>query len=68
MRAAWAVFLGALAATVAAGFFVAPAAHFEIERLFAFYALYGFAACAALILFAKALGRLLNRRDDYYDD
>jgi hypothetical protein len=43
-------------------------AHFEIEHLFGFYALYGFLACAALILIAKALGRLVKRDERYYDD
>jgi len=43
-------------------------AHFAVERIFGGYAIYGFAACAALILGAKALGLLLKRRDTYYDD
>lgn len=68
MRIAWTLFLCALAATVAAQWFIAPQPHFGIERLFAFNALYGFAACAGLILVARALGVLLKRRDDYYDD
>jgi hypothetical protein len=68
MRRAWTLFLCALAATVAAELFIAPQPHFEFERLFAFHALYGFAACAALILLARALGFFLKRRDDYYGD
>lgn len=43
-------------------------AHFEIEQLFGFYAVYGFLACAALILIAKAVGLVLKRPDSYYDD
>jgi hypothetical protein len=31
-------------------------------------ALFGFAACAAMVLFAKLVGAFLKRRDDYYDD
>jgi hypothetical protein len=43
-------------------------AHFEIEQLFGFYAVYGFVACAVLILVAKALGLLIKRDERYYDD
>lgn len=42
--------------------------HFAVERLFGFNALYGFLACAALIVIAKVLGFVLKRRDTYYDD
>jgi hypothetical protein len=34
---------------------------------FGFYALYGFAACVILVLTAKALRRVLMRREDYYE-
>jgi hypothetical protein len=34
---------------------------------FAFYALFGFVACVALVLTAKALRRLLKRPEDYYE-
>jgi hypothetical protein len=64
----WKAFIGALALTVAAQFFIESHPHFALERLFAWNALYGFLACAALILVARALGVLLKRRDDYYDD
>lgn len=64
----WKIFIAVLAATVAAQLFIEPHPHFAVERLFAWNALYGFLACAALILVARALGLLLKRRDDYYDD
>ena len=64
----WKIFIAVLAATVAAQVFIASHPHFAVERLFAWNALYGFLACAALILAARALGLLLKRRDDYYDD
>jgi hypothetical protein len=64
----WKAFIAALALTVAAQFFIETHPHFGVEALFAWNALYGFLACAALILGAKALGVLLKRRDDYYDD
>lgn len=64
----WKIFIAVLAATVAAQLFIESHPHFAVERLFGWNALYGFLACAALILVARALGLLLKRRDDYYDD
>lgn len=68
IRRLWAAFIAVLVLTVLAQLAVEAHPHFAIERLFAFNALYGFLACAALILVAKALGLLLKRKDDYYDD
>lgn len=68
IRRLWAAFLAVLALTVAAEFFIDPHPHFDIERLFAFNAVYGFLACGGLILVAKAIGLALKRRDDYYDE
>jgi hypothetical protein len=64
----WKAFLAVLALSVAAQLFVESHPHFGVERFFAWNAFYGFLACAALILAAKALGLLFKRRDDYYDD
>ena len=64
----WKIFIAVLAATVAAQLFIDSHPHFAVERLFAWNALYGFLACAALILVARSLALLLKRRDDYYDD
>lgn len=66
IRLLWRVFAGVLALTVLAEFVVNLHPHFAVERLFGFGAWYGFLACAALIVFAKALGVLLKRGDDYY--
>ena len=41
--------------------------HFDIERLFGFYAIFGFLSCVGLIIFAKLLGFFIKRKDDYYD-
>ena len=38
------------------------------ESLWGFYALFGFVACAALVLAAKEMRKVLMRRDTYYDD
>ena len=43
--------------------------HDEIgfAEMIGFYAAYGFVACVALVLTAKGLRRLLERREDYYE-
>jgi hypothetical protein len=64
----WIVFVVVLALTVVAGVWLTEEPHFEIERLFAFNAAYGFVVCAAMILVAKVLGVLLKRRDTYYEE
>ncbi|HYD55931.1 MAG TPA: hypothetical protein VEB41_03385 [Burkholderiales bacterium] len=64
----WRIFLAVLALTVAAELVVTLHPHFAVERLFAFNAVFGFAACAAMILVAKGIGLLVKRRDTYYDD
>lgn len=33
----------------------------------AFYALFGFIGCAVIILFSKAAGKFLLKKEDYYD-
>ena len=37
------------------------------ENLFGFYAVYGFAACVALVLIAKQMRKVLMRDEDYYE-
>lgn len=68
LRRLWAGFAAVLALTLVAEVFVEAHPHFEIERLYAFNAVYGFLACAGLILVARAIGLALKRRDDYYDE
>jgi hypothetical protein len=64
----WKLFLASLALSVAAQLLVESHPHFAVERLFGFNALYGFLACAVLILVAKGIGIVLKRPDTYYDD
>jgi hypothetical protein len=67
IRWLWRIFIAVLAATVAAGLFVHE--HLAgIAGTFGFAAWFGFLACAALILAAKAIGALLKRPDTYYDE
>ncbi len=56
-----------LALTVIAELFIHLHPHFKIEAIFAFHAWYGFLACVGMVVFAKLLGYLIKRRDDYYD-
>lgn len=64
----WMVFIAILAGTVLAEAWIPNTPHFEVEGLFGFNALYGFLACGAMILVAKALGLLLKRPESYYDE
>ncbi|MBL1141043.1 MAG: hypothetical protein HND53_03345 [Proteobacteria bacterium] len=56
-----------LVLTILAEIFVTLHPHFEIEGLFGFHAFYGFLTCVAMVIFAKVLGYLIKRKDDYYD-
>jgi hypothetical protein len=64
----WRGFLVVLALTVAAELVVHLHPHFAVDSIFGFHAWFGFAACAAMIVVAKALALLLKRPDSYYDD
>ena len=68
IRRLWLIFAAILAATVLAEFGVTQKPHFAVEGVFAFNALYGFIACAVLILVAKGIGIVLKRRDTYYEE
>tara|TARA_B110000914_G_C15426222_1_gene429078 strand:- start:281 stop:520 length:240 start_codon:yes stop_codon:yes gene_type:complete len=48
-------------------YFIALHPHFNIEKIFGFHAVFGFLSCVGLIIFAKLLGFLVKRKDDYYD-
>lgn len=68
IRMLWLVGLCLLALLVLADFAIVGHPHFGIDGTFGFYAWYGLVACAAMVLFAKAIGVVLKRRDTYYDD
>ena len=67
VRKLWIGAIVILALTVIAEFFVKLHPHFKIESVFSFHALYGFLTCVAMVVFAKLLGYLIKRKDDYYD-
>lgn len=68
IRLLWWIGSVVLALTVVAAIFVDLHPYFPVERIFAFYALFGFFACVAMVLFAKLLGVFLKRPDTYYDE
>lgn len=55
------------AAWVIPDFFLHKHEDVDIAAWLAFYAVYGFVACVALVLTAKGLRRLLMRPEDYYE-
>ena len=68
IRRLWIGFALILAALVLADRFIHPHPAFGVDGSFGFYAWYGLFTCMAMVLFAKALGVLLKRRDDYYEE
>ena len=38
------------------------------EKIPAFYAIYGFVACVVLVIIAKAMRKVVMRKEDYYDE
>jgi hypothetical protein len=68
LRRLWIIFAVVLAVVVLVELTIHREPHFALEALFGFGAWFGFLSCVALIVFAKVLGALLKRPDDYYDD
>jgi len=66
VRLLWRGFIAVLALTLGAQFVVDLHPAFALEAWFGFYAAFGFAACALMILAAKLLGFLIKRPDSYY--
>ncbi|MDH4150244.1 MAG: hypothetical protein OEW79_08185 [Betaproteobacteria bacterium] len=66
IRQLWRWSLACLALLVVIGGFIEPHPHFGIDAIFAFPAWYGFLACIALIVIAKAIGLFIKRPDTYY--
>ena len=67
IRGLWIVFLVGLAATVLMDLLIEPHPYFGLDGTFGFGAWFGFASCVGLVVFAKALGGILQRPDTYYD-
>ena len=67
IRLLWRVFAVVLALTVVAQVFISVKGYFGADGWFAFGAVFGFLSCLAMVLFAKGLGFVLKRDEDYYD-
>ena len=55
-----------LALTVAAQLVIKVKGYFGVDDWLGFGAVFGFGCCLAMVLFAKLLGVLLKRPEDYY--
>ncbi len=53
---------------VMADFFIHAHPYFGIDGTFGFYSWFGLITCVGMVLFAKALGIFLKRKDTYYDN
>ena len=67
IRTLWIIFITILIVTVIAGFFVHQHESFGIEDSYGFFAWYGFITCVGMVVFAKLLGLILKRPENYYD-
>ena len=68
VRRLWWIFSVVLVLTlVAQGVFYVKG-YFGIDGWFGFGAVYGFVACLLMVLFAKVLGVILKRPQDYYQE
>ncbi|MEQ8330744.1 MAG: hypothetical protein RH859_09810 [Longimicrobiales bacterium] len=68
IRRIWIVFSAILVGIVLADLGVHHYEYFGIDDSFGFYAWYGFGTCLLMVVGAKALGFVLKRPDDYYED
>jgi len=68
IRKLWIGFSVVLALTVLAQWFIPIKGYFGIDGMFGFAAWYGFGCCVLMVFGAKALGALLKRPEDYFDD
>ena len=63
----WKVSALILVLTIIAEFFIHLHVYFTVADFPGFQAIYGFLACVGMVIFARLLGYLIKRRDDYYD-
>jgi hypothetical protein len=66
-RALWILLFVVCALTVVPDLFTHRHPHFGFDGFVGFYAVFGFAACAVLILLAKLIGKILKVEENYYD-
>lgn len=68
IRRLWIGFAFVLALTVLAQVVIGIKGYFGIDGIFGFAAMFGFGCCLLMVLGARALGTLLKRPENYYDD
>ncbi len=66
-RRLWLGFVLILVATVVAQVAIHVHGHFGYDEWPGFHAVYGFATCAVMVVFAKVLGFALKRPEGYYN-
>ena len=68
IRWLWRVFIGVLALTVIAQLVFPVKGYFKVDGWLGFGAVYGFLSCLLMVLIARALGLVLKRPRNYYDE
>jgi len=68
IRRLWIGFALVLALTVLAQVVIGIKGYFGIDGTFGFAAMFGFGCCLFMVLGARALGTLLKRPENYFDD
>ena len=68
IRLLWIGFSVILALTVLAEFFIKIKGYVGVDNWLGFGAVFGFLSCVAMVVFAKLLGYVLKRGEDYYDN
>ena len=68
IRALWRGFAVVLALLVLVQAVIYIKGYFGVDGWFAFGAVFGFLSCLAMVLVAKALGYVLKRDEDYYEE
>jgi sterol desaturase/sphingolipid hydroxylase (fatty acid hydroxylase superfamily) len=66
IRLLWRIFWAVLALTVALQGVIKVKGYFGVDGWIGFGAVFGFLSCLLMVLFAKGLGYLLKRDQDYY--
>ena len=66
IRLLWRIFWAVLALTVALQSVIKVKGYFGVDGWIGFGAAFGFLSCLLMVLFAKGLGYLLKRDQDYY--
>jgi hypothetical protein len=66
VRLLWVCFSVVLTLTVLAQLFIGVKGYFGVDGSFGFGAWFGFGACLLMVVFAKLLGFVLKRPEDYY--